>query len=340
MDWDQLDWKALARLRGAFLSGTAGAADYWTGERDLSSYDQTFAQRIGWKWDHVLEELARFGWSPPPGAVLDYGCGSGIAGRAYLDHFGTGQATELRLHDRSPLALKYASRRAQEKYPGLEITMGLGSIVSSARGVFLASHLLNELSPEQAAKALEIAATYAAVIWVEPGTFESSAALVGVREKLRARFHILAPCPHQQECGLLLPDNARHWCHHFAKPPPEVFTAEGWGKFAHLAGIDLSSLPLSYLVLDKRTPPAFPPGLARLIGTPRVSKHQALVFACTQSGLGDRELSKRDLPAAYRQLKRGHHPSLATCEFEGAAITAWHPYEPAGTAEKPETTPG
>ena len=46
MDWERIDWKALERLRGAFLDGTAGAQDYWRSERDLESYDQTFGQRI------------------------------------------------------------------------------------------------------------------------------------------------------------------------------------------------------------------------------------------------------------------------------------------------------
>ena len=47
MDWLAIDWKALERLRAAFLAGTAGANDYWHSESDLASYDATFAQRIG-----------------------------------------------------------------------------------------------------------------------------------------------------------------------------------------------------------------------------------------------------------------------------------------------------
>ncbi|MEI6085322.1 MAG: hypothetical protein WCS70_13625, partial [Verrucomicrobiota bacterium] len=84
MTWDEIDWDALNRLRAGFL---AGATDYWRSERDLASYDLTFAQRIGWKWDFVLAELKRLGWQPPVGPVVDWGCGSGIAGRAFLGEF-------------------------------------------------------------------------------------------------------------------------------------------------------------------------------------------------------------------------------------------------------------
>src|SRR5437867_6320120 len=125
MNWDPIDWNSLERLRTAFLSGTAGAGDYWQSEADLASYDATFAQRIGWKWDYVLAELARRGWSPPHGAALDWGCGSGIAGRALLDHFGVESVNGLHVSDRSPLAMSYATKRAKQKYPSLEVTAGL-----------------------------------------------------------------------------------------------------------------------------------------------------------------------------------------------------------------------
>jgi hypothetical protein len=152
MNLDTIDWRALERLRTAFLAGTAGATDYWLQARDLESYDQTFAQRIGWKWDGALAELHVLKWAPPPGAVLDWGCGSGIAGRAFLDHYGTANITELCLYDRSTEAVSYAAKRAREKYPALEIVMGAGT--GTNRGTLLISHVINELSPEQVTKLL------------------------------------------------------------------------------------------------------------------------------------------------------------------------------------------
>ncbi|MCU0787067.1 MAG: hypothetical protein MUC91_02585, partial [Verrucomicrobia bacterium] len=78
MSWKEVNWTSLERLRAAFLEGSAGGTDYWSSDEDLASYDLTFAQRIGWKWDWVLEDLKRLGWHPPAGDLLDWGCGSGI----------------------------------------------------------------------------------------------------------------------------------------------------------------------------------------------------------------------------------------------------------------------
>src|SRR5690348_7512054 len=147
MNWEEIDWSALERMRTAFLQNTAGAADYWQNESDLASYDATFAQRIGWKWDYVLEELRRRGWSPPKGDLVDWGCGSGIAGRAFLDHFGEKSLSALRLWDRSSLAVSYATARARAKYPELKIVASGGS--ASANDTLLISHVLTELTPEQ-----------------------------------------------------------------------------------------------------------------------------------------------------------------------------------------------
>jgi hypothetical protein len=342
-----IDWTALERLRAAFLEGRAGATDYWRNDSDLASYDATYAQRIGWKWDYVLTELARRGWSPPPGTVLDWGCGTGIAHRAYLDHFGaappheprssrgesalaspdsegsglTSAATEtmeLALWDRSPRAMEFAARRARAKYPQLNVTTGL----RDAPTVLLISHVLTELNDEQLAALTEFAASAACVLWVEPGTHECSRRLIAVRERLRGAFQVVAPCTHQAPCGMLAAGNEAHWCHHFADPPPAVFTDPDWGRFAHETGIDLRSLPVSFLVLDRRPAPVLPGRTARVIGRARVYKAHALVLGCEATGVHDVRLSKRALPEAFRQMKKGAFAPLQVWRTEGDEVTA------------------
>src|SRR5213083_77519 len=81
MTWADLDWAALDRLRARFLSVTANPEPYWSSLRDLASYDLTYGERIGWKWDQVLRELKLRGFKPRSRAVFDWGCGSGIANR-------------------------------------------------------------------------------------------------------------------------------------------------------------------------------------------------------------------------------------------------------------------
>jgi hypothetical protein len=318
MEWKTIDWAALERLRHAYLSGAAGVQDYWRSPGDLESYDQTFAQRIGWKWDHALEELACRHWQPPGGELLDWGCGSGIAARAFLDHFRPDAVSALALHDRSALAQDFAARRARQKYPGLPVRFGQ----EIEGGTLLLSHVLSELEDAQIQNLLPLLRRATAVLWVESGDRPTSQRLVSLREQLRADFHLVAPCPHDGPCGLLTPENEPHWCHHFATPPPGVFTDGNWAHFARLAGVDLRSLPLSYLVLDRRPPAPLPPDTFRLIGFPRLYKPFARVLGCESSGaVIENEVPKRTLPEAYRLIKRGDCPSLMRWETAAGKVT-------------------
>ncbi|MFO1511439.1 MAG: small ribosomal subunit Rsm22 family protein [Verrucomicrobiota bacterium] len=323
MNWDTIDWTALERMRAAFLQNTAGVADYWRSESDLASYDATFAQRIGWKWDYVLEELRRREWSPPQGELLDWGCGSGIAGRAFLDHFGHQSVSALRLSDRSPLAVSYATARARAKYPKLKIAAGSESI--SAKTTLLVSHVLTELMPEQTQALADQAAQAECVLWVEPGTYEASLTLIAVRERLRSQFNVVAPCTHQQWCGILAPENERHWCHHFASPPPEVFTDANWSRYASAMGIDLRDLPLSFLVLDRRPGPALPSAAGRVIGRPRIYKGHLLLLGCDASGVSERKLTKRHFPKEFRVWRKGTAEVLREWRCEAGDIVETKP---------------
>lgn len=315
MKWDSVSWSSLERLRNAFLSSTAGQTDYWQCEADLASYDLSFAQRIGWKWDWVLEDLKQLGWSPPIGEVLDWGCGTGIAHRAFFHHFGTASTTGLRLWDRSNLAIHFAASRVAEKHPGVKVNTGLGESPT----LLLVSHVLSELSQEQAAQLADFAAHAESVLWIEPGTHDASLALIAVRERLRDRFNLVAPCPHQARCGILAAGNERHWCHHFAKPPNNVFTEGHWARFGQMMGIDLRSLPLSYLVLDKRSSP-LNPGATRIIGRPRIYKPHALILACQETAVREHRLDRRTFPDPYRQVKKDRFGSLQRWASENGVI--------------------
>lgn len=282
-----IDWVALARLRSIFLAGGDGEYDYWTRESDLESYDQTFAHRIGWKWDFVLSELKSLGWDPPGGTVLDWGCGTGIASRRFLDYFPGAQ--RLHLFDRSPLAMAYAAKHAGER-----VQVESMSMPPEAVDVLLVSHAMTE-QPEP----FDLPCDTQCVIIIEPGTYEASHKLIQFREKVRGGFNIVAPCTHKGTCGLI---NSRHWCHHFAAVPNEVFHNPDWARFSKVTGIDLRSLPVSYLVLDKR--PVNASG-TRLIGRPRMYKGWATTFVCDETGVQECRLSKRRLPEWFRLWKKG-----------------------------------
>lgn len=305
LTWSTLDWQRLDQLRAKFLAREGSQESYWTSREDLENYDFTYAQRIGWKWDAVLSELSLRGWQPPAGPLLDWGCGSGVAGRRVAGFFGANRFGALRVFDRSPLAMDFAVERARREFPGLPV----GRMEGPAGGTVLISHVLNELDDAGQTALRAVLAGADAVLWVEPGTHADSRALITWREALRDDFSVIAPCTHRQECGMLHPHNAPHWCHHFAAPPPGLAADAGWVRFGQRAGIDLRSIPYSFLVLERRGVPRFE-GWSRVIGEPRLYKGFAKVLDCSAGDVREVGLQGRDHAELFRALKKGRGPTL------------------------------
>jgi hypothetical protein len=328
MKLESLDWEVLDRLRQTFLSDAKTAGPYWHTMTDLECYDLTYGERIGWKWDAVLRELRLRGWAPPAGAtVCDWGCGSGIAGRRVVDYIGVENCAGLRLHDHSALAVDFAEHRAREIFPALASGRADTRFLRGEEqiGVLVLSHVLNELDEIARAELAGLLARAQTVLWVEPGTHEVSRALVGWRERaVKEGFRAVAPCTHQAGCGLLTEGNERHWCHHFAEPPLNIYADSDWVKFGQRAGIDLRSLPYSFLVLDRRTA-VQEPGVSRILGDPRLYKGYAKIYNCSAEGVEDLTLQQRVDKVLFKSLKRAKGPLLYRWTREGDRITAAQP---------------
>jgi len=310
-----VDWEALERLRTLFLGREAARGPYWRTWSDLASYDATFGERIGWKWDAVLRELRGRQWTLPAGPLLDFGCGSGVAGRRVLASLDGASGARLLLHDRSRLAISFARAAAASACPGREVEEAPRAFLDGPDpiGTLVISHVLNELREPDRRRVLALARRSAAVLWVEPGTHADSQALIEVREALRDEFHVVAPCTHAAACGLRVAGMERHWCHHFASPPAGVQADPDWTRFARRMGVDLRSLPYSYLVLDRRSEGAADPGWSRVLGAPRRYKGYARIFSCDASGVRDLRLTERALPSVLDAL----------LESEGARRMRW-----------------
>jgi ribosomal protein RSM22 (predicted rRNA methylase) len=227
----------------------------------------------------------------------------------------------MHVFDRSALARQFAARRAREKYPALTVHTGL----TEKPAVLLISHVLTEMTPEQIEALADFAAEATAVLWVEPGTYAASLTLIAIRERLRDRLNVVAPCSHRLRCGILAPENERHWCHHFATPPREIFQDPHWSRFASVTGIDLRDLPLSFLVLDQRPVPDLPPGTTRVIGHPRVYKAHALLLGCDETGVRDSRLTKRALPEEFKRLRKHECAPLQVWRREDGEIVEVRP---------------
>lgn len=313
----EFDWETLDELRSSYLNGTAGSEDYWKSDALLRGYDATFARRIAWKWQWVLADLDRRGWSPPEGTVLDYGCGTAVAAREVLEHYAGCGLKQAALYERSPRALRFAVETVRREFPGVTVEPR----PPDSTGLMLVSHVLPELDEAGTAELLKTAQKAQAVIFVEPGTREVSRRLIEVRERLIAAMKPVAPCFHSGKCGLLTPENERHWCHFFVQPPNVVYTDPDWVHFGRIMGIDLRSLPVSFLVMDRREPPPAPEGTVRVLGGQRLYKGHLLMQGCDASGVSEKRLMKRTNPAFFKAVEKRRSSTVQRWQTEGTEIT-------------------
>ena len=334
MESEPIDWERLKQLRTRFLAGTAGSRDYWKDDALLGLYDRFFAERIGWKWDAVFKELKLRGFAGGSGRLIDWGCGTGVASRRFLQAFPQ-EGSDVFLFDRSPRAATFAASRLREDL-GEDRAAGVEVLEEKAVGAriegstVLISHVLTELDAQALEGLLTMLSRAHAVLWVEPGTYSESHRLIALRERLRAAFHILGPCPHQEACGLLVPEVARHWCHSFAAAPGRVFTDPVWAAFSNNMGIDLRSLPYTYLALVRPTesPTVAAPvskscgeGVpARLLGRPRQERGGLTVLSCEASGVWEREARAREAKKLIKRLKKGKEGPFFTWDLKEGRI--------------------
>ena len=315
---------ALAALRARFLDGSNAGGGYWKNEAELALYDASFGERIGWKWDAVLGELKACGWRPAAKHVVDWGCGSGIAGRRALAAWDGFES--LTLTDVSPLAMRFAEARARETFPKLQVRTTAHATAAAAGSLLLVSHVLNETDDSAERRLVAAARRAAEIIWVEAGTHADSRRLISVREELRGEFDIIAPCTHAARCGMLAPENAEHWCHHFATAPSEASRDARWAQFGRDLGIDMRSLPYSFLVLARRgAQEDRARGFSRIIGRPRDEKGHFDVLSCSEEGVEELMAQKRDVPELSKQLRKGRAQAVQRWTREGRRITGATP---------------
>lgn len=289
------DWQRLRALRDRFLSDASEA--YWT-PGDLELYDATFAQRIGWKWDGVLRTLDRAGWKPESKRLIDWGCGTGIAGRAVAEWTGIREAS---VFDQSASAMTFAAGKLR----------GMGITASPTRAhdmppgtLLLISHVAGELTGEELTALVAYAADADEILWVEPGSRDISLRLTAARDALqKLGHHLIAPCTHDLSCPMNTADH--DWCHFFARPPSEIFQSAFWREFSTRLEIDLRALPYSFIATSRK-PVTWPTGAERLIGHPRMLKAHCELLCCGAEGLTTRMLQKRDSPGLFKAFSRDH----------------------------------
>jgi ribosomal protein RSM22 (predicted rRNA methylase) len=228
----------------------------------------------------------------------------------------------LTLTDVSPLAMRFANTRSRSIFPHVGVRTTSNANAATVGSLLLASHVLNETDDSAAHRLIGAARGASEIIWVEAGTHADSRRLISVREQLRGEFDIIAPCTHAARCGMLAPENAAHWCHHFATAPSEASRDARWAQFGRELGIDMRSLPYSFLVLARRgARTGHASGFSRIIGRPRDEKGHFNVLSCSEEGVEEFVLQKRDVPTLAKQLRKGRADTVQRWTREGRRIT-------------------
>lgn len=337
----------LKQLREIFLSEEATTGnDYWQSQDHLLAYDSLLGARIGWKWDQVLKEMAqrKLLSFPTHIEIIDWGCGSGVATRRFLsflqEYAPQTQIERLVLSDRSELAVKWAKQKILGEFPHFnpeEIFTHLSAMTDTAPlarapfRIFLLSHVIGELPSDMLGRLQSILKNFAdLVLWVDAGTHTLSTKLSQVRDGLKSTFTPLAPCTHSLACPMLENKNARHWCHFFTKIPPNVALDPNWIDAANALGIDLRSVPYSFLILKRKTQlslqetltPRQSSDIHRALGRPRVYKGYLKIQTCSYNhGVNEFRLQKRDNAGLFRELSKDKRNIPALWNLDGQDLS-------------------
>jgi hypothetical protein len=90
-------------------------------------------------------------------------------------------------------------------------------------------------------------------------------------------------------------------------------------KFGQRAGIDLRSLPYSFMALDREWKGEN--GYSRVIGRPESFKPYLRLLNCDGDGLADIEIMKRDAPGLNKEMPKDKLPLVYKWERAGTGIS-------------------
>lgn len=232
-----------------------------------------------------------------PQSLLDAGAGPGTATWAAAQAYASLQT--LTLLDANAalrsLALQLTAGSEHASRIGYEhgdIRTKLSAMPQA--DLVIASYVIGEL--DAGARA-----AFTATLWsksrdtllvVEPGTPAGYARIIELRRQLIAEgAHVIAPCPHDQNCPLVAPD----WCH-FA----QRLARSRAHKQIKGAELPFEDEKFSYVVLSRTSLTQRP---ARVLARPELSKVAIRAKLCTADGVGIATAPRRD-KAAYARFRR------------------------------------
>jgi ribosomal protein RSM22 (predicted rRNA methylase) len=229
-----------------------------------------------------------------PKTLLDTGAGPGTASFAAAQAFPS--LTSFTLVDTNSalraLALEFSrvsKRLGDLTYEAGEACAALAK--AETADLVVASYLIGELAEaERAALAAAMwARTRDVLLIIEPGTPAGYTRILAARAQLiGAGAQVAAPCPHEANCPLQLPD----WCHFSQR-----LARSRSHKQVKGADVPFEDERFSYCVLT-RNPVASRP--SRVLAQPAVGKAEISAKLCTVDGLAIAKVPRRDRGAYGR----------------------------------------
>jgi ribosomal protein RSM22 (predicted rRNA methylase) len=280
------DYKA-GRFAGSLTSPEARAAYL------LTRLPATFAAS-----QHVFREVRRIVPEFEPATILDLGAGPGTGSWAALEIWPGIQHAVLVESTRSMLEVGQRLASGHEVLKRAEcLNRDLQSSEYPAADLVVLSYALGELRERGAATAAAWKATKQLLVIVEPGTPKNFADLAQVRRDLiAAGGHVVAPCPHPNECPMLL---ANDWCHFAVR-------LERTSEHRKMKGgaLGFEDEKFSYIAFCKS--PA-PHAAERIVRHPLVHSGHIQLTLCASAGLEKQTITKKNKEAfrAARKAKWG-----------------------------------
>lgn len=248
----------------------------------------------------VLGRLAEEQPGFAPRRLLDVGCGLGAAASAAREVWPS--LANVTLLDRSAaflalaraLMAEYADTPLQEAQTVEADLARLGRPDDAPFDLVVVGYALTEIGDAALPAVVDAlwALTSGALTIVEPGTPRDHARLMAVRERLIALgAAVLAPCPHAAPCPMAAPD----WCHFTVRLPRSRAH-----KLLKGAEAPFEDEKFAYLAVARGGGPSAP---TRVIGPPRANKAGMSLKLCTEKGICDSFIPKRDKPR-YEKIRK------------------------------------
>jgi ribosomal protein RSM22 (predicted rRNA methylase) len=245
-----------------------------------------------------LAELARRRPQFSPQTLLDAGSGPGTAAWAATAIYP--DISAVTFLDNNLLFLKLASSLAAlGEHAALQQARALNADLSSlpseaSADLVVAAYALAEMPLAKASEAAVALwkACENTLLFIEPGTPQGFARIHQVRATLiAAGAHLIAPCAHMNSCPVLPPD----WCHFSVR-----LSRSREHMHAKKATVPFEDEKFSYLIASRH------PGAlrgARILGPPTDSKAEIKFKLCTENGLLQQSVARRD-KTEYKRVRK------------------------------------